>query len=411
MTEQERNEGIVDSTARTAKNAIRLGKETASTARTLSKAAGKAATGNFAGAALDVLKDPKTARRVIAIIMIPVIFFMIIMVMFLYALPTAIFEALDSYFAALGEQWKADTYGGTHAVLLDAVAATIKAGASIVTDAARGLWNGIKALFKDSAGYDKGSVEDILSSDGSELAVTAVEQAELDTLLRKLDTCTNKVTRRQEQVKDAIIGQKKSLRSALYQARGTAYDEFYLNLTVTVTPLPKYSAVQMLSLYTVQKGGNLNDVKISDLAQWFGWQSTLSGRTRFTISDFGVTCAVHTWSGRFMPEYLVEQRKQELDKNGAELTDFDAYGCAATDLMILINAPDMADVPISTRTETRSSTYIDPETGEEETDSYTVVIATATMNVTVGTRPADALVDMTGLWDGALSQAQMQLAG
>ena len=87
-------------------NAIKMGAETAKTVKTVAKAGAQAASGNVVGAAVSVLKDPHTLRLILIIILIPVLLIACIGVIFLYALPTAIFESVSSYFASLGEEWK-----------------------------------------------------------------------------------------------------------------------------------------------------------------------------------------------------------------------------------------------------------------------------------------------------------------
>lgn len=89
----DRNEKVSDSVERDIQGAVKMGADAARTAKTLGKAAAHAAAGDVAGAAAEVVKDPETLKKILLILLIPVISFVLITTMFLYALPTIPFEA------------------------------------------------------------------------------------------------------------------------------------------------------------------------------------------------------------------------------------------------------------------------------------------------------------------------------
>lgn len=74
-----------------------MGADAARTAKTLGKAAAHAAAGDVAGAAAEVVKDPETLKKILLILLIPVISFVLITTMFLYALPISIYEGVSTY--------------------------------------------------------------------------------------------------------------------------------------------------------------------------------------------------------------------------------------------------------------------------------------------------------------------------
>lgn len=80
----DRNEKVSDSVERDIQGAVKMGADAARTAKTLGKAAAHAAAGDVAGAAAEVVKDPETLKKILLILLIPVISFVLITTMFLY---------------------------------------------------------------------------------------------------------------------------------------------------------------------------------------------------------------------------------------------------------------------------------------------------------------------------------------
>lgn len=147
MAGSEQNLSVADSAAKDVNGAIQMGREAAQGVKTVAKAAAMAASQNYVGAALTLLKDPKTLKKILIIALLPILLFSMLIVFFLYALPTLIFEAVVSYFQEVGERWEETTYAGGGNVFWQGVWATIKTGGEIVGDVATGLWNGLKSLF------------------------------------------------------------------------------------------------------------------------------------------------------------------------------------------------------------------------------------------------------------------------
>ena len=116
----------VESAQRDISSAIRMGKNTARSAKNLSKAAAKAASGNLVGAAVDVLKDKETMKRVLILLLIPILCFAMLGTFFLYALPVSIFEGVVSYFDGIAEQWNQLVYDGGGSIAFKKFTATIR---------------------------------------------------------------------------------------------------------------------------------------------------------------------------------------------------------------------------------------------------------------------------------------------
>ena len=215
MDERSAEMSTVESAQRDIAGAIRMGKNTAKAAKTLSAAAAKAATGNLAGAALDVVRDKETMKRLLILLLIPILCFAMLGVFFLYALPVSIFEGVVSYFDAIAEKWSEMVYNDGGNIVFKRFTATIRIGGQIVADAFGSIWDGVKGLFTAASGDDTGSAEDLVSDSAIELKVTQEEDAEKQTLLNKVNACIRKIDARAATIEKAIAANQGSIESAV----------------------------------------------------------------------------------------------------------------------------------------------------------------------------------------------------
>ncbi len=202
---------MADSVGNDAKQAINMGKEAAKTAKNLGKAATHAATGNFAGAAVDILKDPK----LIAMILIPIVLFFLVVVCFLYAIPTAIYESIVTFTENIKEHWEeiyySNEYGGSFFSIL---MSSMEVGKELFADIADGVkttlnkcWNAAKSLFvpsdKDS---DLNKIAHNNTDEGSDFdfGIVTQEAVERVAVIRKCIAANEKYRIRAEQVRDGV---------------------------------------------------------------------------------------------------------------------------------------------------------------------------------------------------------------
>ena len=430
MNQREESNGVVDFASRDIRGAMKIGHNAARGAKTIGKAAAMAASQNYAGTAVTLLKDPETLKKILVIALIPLLLFTMLAVLFLYALPTMIFEAVVSYFDVVAERWQETTYAGGGNVFWNGVWATIKTGGEIIGDIAQGLWDSLKSLFTTGSGEDTGAAQDPLSDNGMELQViqdgpnylealvdaNALKQgAEYYTLLRKVDACVEKINVREQAIQSAINAQSGAIQDAVNARYASSYDHFNTTVRVTTEPMSQSGAIQLLGLYTVQTNASLQEIRLSSLMKWLGWNGG-GGTTSFSLADYGVSCSVNAWKGEFLPQYLLEQELQEKHLSGSNTTytDFSEYRCPAVDLVIVVDCPDLADIPISVSTVNVSQgvtdedgePVMDEETGEQVTEVTQETVATAAVNISVRTRGVTSLAQLAGLWDGPLSQEQ-----
>lgn len=407
-------ESSFDSAGRDISNAVKMGADTARAAKTVGKAAAQAATGNVAGAAVSLAKDPKTLSKLISIVLVVVIAFSSLTVCFLYALPTAIFEATVSYFNSIEEEWEEGVYGADGGVYLAGVMETIKTGGRIVSDFAGSVWRGLVSFFTadsgntDASGKRVDDQSETISGDGTELHVTQEEAAERSTLNAKIEACQKKLEVRAGQIKEAVLDQKSEINGIFKSRFAGTYDVWDgTTINVVYNDISKSDAIKLLSAYTVVKGASLEGMNLSDFLRWLGYYREFTGaHTKFNLGGdaSGVTASVKTWCGTFMPQYLQEQMEQDIETEAMALAQqgrsdelesaakqieasYEKYQGPAADLLFVVNCPDFASV---------QPLYEYVETDDDEV----IVHCSVTISVTITTRSIDTLSDdILGFWD------------
>lgn len=407
MANEDAQRGVGESAQKDITGAVRMGQGTAKAAKTISKAAAEAASGNLIGAAATILKDPETMKRILILLLLPILLFAMVGVLFLYALPISIYEVVVSYLEEVSEEWRQQVYEGGGDINFQAILATIRIGGSLVGDFFQSIWTGIKSFFTEDAGGDTGSTIDTVSDSAIELQVTQVEDSEKQTLQKKIDACIQKIDTRAEEIEKSILAQESKISSAVashFNGDGE-YDSFNVQVQVSKNSMSQDGAIQLLSLYTVQRGASLDDLKLSDLMRWLGWyDSRDTGTTTFTMNGIGVSCNVKTWNGTFLPQYLVEQRKQEIHTYDVEKTDFDAKSCAAVDMLLVVDCPYIDELPVQ-----KSVVYETVRAPDGTEITKTKTVGTAYVNISIMPRSASSLSNLAGLWSGGLQEEQQGL--
>lgn len=407
INEDEKERSTAESTQRDLVGAAQMGQSAARSAKTLSKAAAEASAGNVMCAAVTILKDQETRKWLFVLILLPILFLSLLSVFFLYALPVSIYEVVTSYVDTVEEQWRQEVYDGGGDITFKKIYATIKVGGEVVGDFFTGIWDGIKGLFTKDAGGDTGSTADLISENAIELQVTQVEASEKQTLQNKINACISKIDARSAEIEEGIRASEGAISSAIaayFNANGE-YSSFITQVQISRTSMSQDGAIQLLSLYTVQTGASLEQMQLSDLMRWLGWyDSRHTGTTSFSLGGIDVACQVNTWNGTFLPQYLYEQKQQELDRYGDTVTDFDEKACAAVDMLLVVDCPYISEIPV--QKSVVYETMLGPD-GEEVTVSKTV--GTAYLNINIVPRSAASLANLAGLWTGALKDAQPEL--
>ena len=176
-------------------------------------------------------------------------------------MPTAIFEAVTSYFQSVGEEWEEGVYSAEGGIILAGIFETIKAGGRIIGDAVggaldfvKGLWDGLTSWFTSDSSSDDGSgarVDDgteTITEDGTEIYVTHEEAAEKETLLNEIESCQKKIEVRADQIKQAILNQHSAI-DQVFQSRFAGTYDVWDGTTINVVynDVSQAEAIRLLS--------------------------------------------------------------------------------------------------------------------------------------------------------------------
>lgn len=306
----------------------------AASAKHAAAAAADLASGNIAGAAAKILKDEHIRKMLIIRTAVPVISILLLVTFFLYSLPTSTFETVDSYIDHIDELWEEEAAAGSHSDFVNEFLATLRVGGVLaedmgkkVSEGAEKLWDSavgkMKSGFSLSDENDPDSDIDGFSEDGKELRVAGEEDAEKETLTKKLQSCCDKLNKRESQLMSAVDSEdvKRQFENILMERTGGRYNSIDVSLAVQNTPVTVNEALKTVSFLMTQQAGSLDDVKSSALMKWIGGYGMFERKDLYTLGDTGVTYHAKEWHGTYMPQYLMEQKKQEEKYLTEEITE------------------------------------------------------------------------------------------
>lgn len=326
---------------------IKTGAKAAKSARNMAKAAGKAATGNYVGAAKDVLTDEGFRRFLVALL----IFQFFLMFCCLYLAPMALYETLSGYLKALKEDWAIQYYSGNSGRFVS----FLKATAGVISDRFSAAWDKIRGTRVDEDDHD-------IPQD-SDLGVLGSKSDLTETYTRKIQACVDKVLARQDSLYQLIttgqvmsgsskvsdIMYSKYLSEFSHKYDGieyweTVYDGFsWAKMSSSVS---SRDALMLLCLHTVQKDISLKDVELSGFIKWLGYNGGGGRRIEFQLGDNEqIWYQVPAWKGGFKPQYLMDEEKQRKNANYSDKE------CAVVDLLLKIDCPNIYSIAGSEREE------------------------------------------------------------
>lgn len=330
-----------DELAEGARTGARVAQQAAKTVKHTAAAAGKAAAGNLAGAAAEIVKDE--SLRTIALLLTAVILFLLFCAVFLF--PMALYEAA----AKLAEEWKVEYYSGTDGRLIS----FLKATGTVI-------WNAIK-------GQSSGDGDTDLATD-ADLAIVDSEGDLNSVYSRKIQAAKDKVTARQKQVVDVITRDAASGRigsimygrfTADYGSNGNEHDVRYVPGTDQIQSsvvhiydgaqvvamnrtIKDIEALQLLCLHTTQKSGDLANIRLSGFMKWLGYNGADNRQLSFVLGENKeMLYSMKSWTGGFLPQYLEDEasaqgKTEEYEKR---------FGASIADMLIRVDCPNLYSVP------------------------------------------------------------------
>lgn len=318
---------------------------TARDARSLSKAAAHAASGNAAGVAVEVAKNPQVFLKIIVAIVL-VISMLLLCIM---SIPSMMWSVAEGVFDSIATMW--DEAGGTtgnHITdnllqVVNFIKGIETSIADTIKNAFSSAWGAVKNFF---LGENDGSSENLEATEEG-LMSGIDEEAQKENFD---DICTRTSKRYLDRYCALLEEVEKD--SAV---RATMYDDYSMTL---VTPYPsvqritwldmllspeetkqkyesffnqtKRSAVEILAAYTVQHSGAIGeDVKWSEYSDWLGAENVDGfgpfGLKKYKVNGWLTECV--EWQGTFMtqPDYEIMLHDMEEDRkaSGISSADFD----------------------------------------------------------------------------------------
>ena len=319
---------------------IKTGIDTGKTAKNVASAAGKAATGNYAGAVKDILKDERlrTLAAFLAALTVLILFCVI------FVVPMSIYEGVQAYVDSLTEQWKVDYYSGGEGRFLS----FLKATAGLLSNLAQDIWTRLKSITTGP--------EDIDKAEDADLQVVARKEDLTTVYRRKIQAGKEKFTARQNTVaeiieRDAYDGQISSIMYSRYLSEfhpsGMEYDIVYsgyddagipiiasaqvdiydgVEVNVVKRKIQEMDVLKLLCLYTAQEGSSIENIQLSGFMKWLGYNGGNNRDLEFPLGvNENVRYRMKSWTGGFMPQYLEDEAaflKETYREHGAALTDF-----------------------------------------------------------------------------------------
>lgn len=345
--------------------------DAANTIRSLAnvaKAAGKAATGNVAGAAKDILTDGNAWKVLLCILLSGAILFVSVFAM----LGVTIIGVADTIVRTWTENWDesweeqgissngSSLYlytSGSVSALADTALKTIGDFFAGLADAFYLAFNGERTN-ADLPGDDLTGVE---SSDYENTLKALYDQEALigqnGALRKRLDMIKGRVLQRGQQIQEYATSQYSlqaiglGIAATLYEEynnpvlyKGVSQAEFHFDLSAF--ELSDIQALKILAAYSIQHEGNVADTEMWDLMDYCGWYAadlaqmdeSLLGResiyesttaSSFTREIGGVVDAgqdgkdvyilaqpyVPVWTGTFAPQWYYEEIQQIKELN------------------------------------------------------------------------------------------------
>ena len=346
--------------ARAGKTAIQVGKKSVRGVKSIQAAAAKAASGNTIGAAAEMLKS-EDARRIIAVVLL--LAFLLTTTIF-FAAPLALYEtimkateSIRTWWENTKEKFDQTYYDGTSGRFVSALKALIGLAKNDDID---------NSLNDTSAGD-----EDQATSD--DLALIADKAQLKKTYERKLNACKKKMDARIGAIRNTISNS--GVIEGVFQSRfNSEYAHLYDDdetidivydgcaVSIMTQKISDQQAINMLALYSTQINSSMDNIKLSGLLKWLGYNNGNKHKLTFPLGDNpSQTFVISAWDGTFMPQYLIDEAvaRDSLEEYQKK------YGCSVVDLMVRVDCPNLysiqptlTDVPITkTKTVYRNVSY------------------------------------------------------
>ena len=310
-----------------------------------------------AASALKQTKKVKTAGSLLAVkntkiiaIMLLIVFSILFLAVFLYAMPMAAYEILHTFAQNLKnawDEWLTIYYSGDYSRLGGFFNATFTS----IKNSFSSLWD---SLFQTK---DETDTDD---PDDHDLLLIGQEASNINVVQRKVDAVKDKIEARAKMIKDAICSACSAngqITQAVYQQCYAVRDCFLypsfdpntymvgdtfednvvevvfggVNCSVSSQPFRTKNAVDIIALYSAQHNISTEDIKPYSLMKWLGYRAGNPEPAEFIVGGC-VQLSVDGWTGEFKPQYLEDEEKYNPDY------DYSGFEAPAIDLLLAVNS-------------------------------------------------------------------------
>ena len=343
---------VGDELQESAKKTAQAARKAVHSAKTVKKAAAKIATQNYAGAAVDLLKDENFRNIIIGILILS----LLLAVGVFFIAPLTIYEAIVTAASTWAERWES---------IKESFDSHYYAGSS---GRFIGFFKGLIGVVSDSTLVNK--IRDLTAGDQDQadehdLQVLGNRDALRATYQRKADAVREKIKARQDDLETAIkrSGQIQSTMAGRFnrewanrfeddETKEAVYDG--TSVTIMKRTVSAKTAVEIVAMYSSQIHSSIQNIKLSGLLKWLGYNARHDHTARYQLGKSKrIEVSMPAWTGTFIPQYLIDEgvARKQLD----EYTD--RYGCSLVDYLLKINCPNLYTIaPMieeTVRTETK----------------------------------------------------------
>lgn len=302
-------------------------------AANLAKAASKAASGNYVGAALDVAADKETRQVVTALVLLPAFMFMIVFTFVLYLYPMAMYEQLQGLFANAKQSFWQGFYADDGGGLSGIIRGTGGWVRTVVSAIAQAFQDTVTADYHFDKDLGVVTGDSRINTDGT----LAIDTVVSDSLMDKLEQTRNKYALRVADIKTAIESQLssginarcKEMFTAGYRASDPAdnapdrFKGFQWDESGVLSELPYPNAVCFCALYDLLTDNNFTETSVTDYLRWLGWNAGAKNDV-MAANISGQTAEISGWTGTYMPQIIVDEAVQAADKAATDAAEIAA---------------------------------------------------------------------------------------
>ena len=323
----------------TADELAEAGRKGAKAAKTLARAGARAAGGDVAGAALEIIKDHDTVKVVLTVIVSFFVITGVLLVTALYIIPMMVYETVQNAVSDANDSFMESFFSSEEAGFKGQVHGAAKGIGSWIRTLAAGLKSQFSGLFSEQEQiYSAYDFDSIIANDSQ---IVSGEGAHVVSVWNKLSQIKAKYTARVAAIEKAITEKRADtamkvetesytgmtrdfLLQKSYKEFCKTYDPNW-DILVSASWIPAYvvnelssaQALEIAALYDVIHDNDFNAARMTDFLKWLGYSSSGNGDT-LHFDVMGNDTELTGWTGTFLPQYLADESRINAGKSAEE---------------------------------------------------------------------------------------------